>query len=180
MDGPPPLAVDRDAFRVAARRLAGGVTLAMASYGEDTHAVTATGFSLTLQPPTIFLSLDAAGQLIRLIERAGHVGISVLDRRHHALAVWASQRGRRLRLPPELRTVTALTGAPLLPDALSCFDCVLRDVLAYGDHHIVVGEVVATWSRTDGEPLVYVDRRYHPVGPALSALDEPFGVAEEA
>ncbi len=177
MDGPPSSAVDADAFRVAARRLAGGVILAMASHGEDTHAVTATGFSLSLQPPTIFLSLDGGGQLIRLIKRAGHVGVSVLDSRHHALAVWASQRGRRMRLPPELRTVTAVTGAPLLPDALSCFDCVLQDVLAYGDHRIVVAEVVATWSRTDGEPLVYVDRRYHPVGPPLTTFDEPFGAS---
>jgi flavin reductase (DIM6/NTAB) family NADH-FMN oxidoreductase RutF len=175
MDAAPTSTVDRDAFRVAARRLAGGVTLAMATHGSDTHAVTATGFSLSLQPPTIFLSLDSAGQLVRLIERAGHVGVSVLESRHHALAVWASQRGRRMRLPPEMRTVTAVTGAPLLPDALSCFDCVLRDVLTYGDHRIVVGEVVATWSRTDGEPLVYVDRRYHPVGAPLSPFDEPFG-----
>lgn len=180
MDMPPASPVDEDAFRVAARRLAGGVTLAMASNGADTHAVTATGFSLSLRPPTIFLSLDSAGQLIRLIERAGHVGVSVLESHHHALAVWASRRGRPMRLPPELRTVTAVTGAPLLPDALSCFDCVLRDLLAYGDHRIVVGEVVATWSRTDGAPLVYVDRRYHPVGRSLTAFDEPFGGAEGA
>ena len=159
--------VDADAFRVAARRLAGGVTLAMATHGPRAHAVTATGFSLSLEPPTVFLSLDAAGQLVQLIQEAGHVGVSVLDRRHHALAEWASQRSRPMRLPPELRTVTAVTGAPLLPDALACFGCVLQDVLAYGDHRVVVGTVVATWSRTDGEPLVYVDRAYHGVGPAL-------------
>lgn len=165
--------VDPDAFRVAARRLAGGVTLAMASHGPDTHAATATGFSLSLRPATVFLSLDGSGQLVEVIGRAGHVGVSVLERRHHALAVWASQRGRPLRLPPELRTVTAVTGAPLLPDALSCFDCEVADLLAFGDHRVVVGKVVATWSRTDGEPLVYVDRGYHTVGAPLPAPDTP-------
>ncbi len=171
MDGSELPSVDADAFRVACRRLAGGVTLAAASQGRDAHAVTATGFSLSLDPARLFLSLDAAGQLVRLIRRAGHVGVSVLDRRHHALAVWASERGRPLRLPPELRTVTAVTGAPLLPDALSCFDCVLEDVLTYGDHQVVVAKVVATWSRTDGDPLVYVDRAYH----AVSPLPQPTG-----
>jgi flavin reductase len=173
MDGSAPPPVDPDAFRVAARRLAGGVALAAASHGHDVHAVTATGFSLSLAPARLFLSLDAAGQLVRLIRRAGHVGVSVLERRHHELAVWASERGRPLRLPPELRTVTAVTGAPLLPDALSCFDCALEEVLSYGDHAVVVGRVVATWSRTDGEPLVYVDRAYHTVGPPLVAQPEP-------
>jgi flavin reductase (DIM6/NTAB) family NADH-FMN oxidoreductase RutF len=174
MDEPDPRSsVDADAFRVAARRLAGGVTLAMASQGVDTHAATATGFSLSLEPATVLLSLDREGQLVKLIQRAGHVGVSVLDRRHHELAVWASQRGRPMRLPPELRTVTAVTGAPLLPDALACFDCSLVDVLAFGDHRVVVGKVVATWSRTDGEPLVYVDRSYHTVSPPLQAGASP-------
>jgi flavin reductase (DIM6/NTAB) family NADH-FMN oxidoreductase RutF len=163
-----PANVGADEYRRAARRLAGGLTLAMARHGEDVHAVTATGFSLSLSPALVFLSLDAAGQMIRLVTRAGHIGVSILDRRHAPLARWASIRGRPMRLLPEMLTVTAHTGAPLLPDALAWFDCSLADVLHYGDHAIVVARVVATWSRDDGSALIYVDRAYHAVGDVLT------------
>jgi len=157
-----------DDFRRAARRFAGAVCLATARHGASAHAVTATAFSLCLEPALIFVALDDAGQLISLAEAAGHVGVSVLGVNHLTLAQWASISGRPLALPQELVTTTALTGAPLIPDALAWFDGRIVEVLRFGDHAVVVAAVAATGSRPDGLPLLYVDRGYRAVGDLLS------------
>lgn len=157
-------------FRDSARRFPGAVCLAAAAAGEDRHAVTATAFSLCLDPPLVFLALDNAGQLIRLIERAGHVGISVLAGHHQALAEECARRHRPLQLPEGMPLTTAVTGAPLIGDALAWFDARVEQILRFGDHAVVVARAVATWSRPDGEPLLYFDRAYHEIGPSRPFL----------
>lgn len=141
--------------------------LATATHGELAHAVTATAFSLCLAPPLIFVALDDGGQLIRLVEAAQHIGVSVLDECHLAIAQWAAVRNRPLALPPDLVTTTAATGAPLIPDALAWFDARVEEILRFGDHAVVVGMVAATGSRDDGRAILYVDRGYRAVGTLL-------------
>src|SRR5947209_709100 len=144
--------VNADEFRIAARRFTGGVCLASASGSAGAHAVTATAFSLCLDPALVLVALDNGGQLIRVVESAGHVGVSLLDRSHQRLAETAAQRSRPLRLPDGFAAVTAVTGAPLLGDSLAWFDGQVAEILHFGDHAVVVAEVVAAWSRGDGEP----------------------------
>jgi 3-hydroxy-9,10-secoandrosta-1,3,5(10)-triene-9,17-dione monooxygenase reductase component len=64
-------------------------------------------------------------------------------------------------------TDVSLHGLPLLKDALSQFECIVRDIHAAGDHDIVVGEIVAC-ARFDGDPLVFFRGgfgHYHPADP---------------
>jgi flavin reductase (DIM6/NTAB) family NADH-FMN oxidoreductase RutF len=169
------MVVNADDFRIAARRFAGGVCLATATTGEHSHAVTATAFSLCLDPALVFVALDDAGQLIRLVEAVRHIGVSLLAPAHQSLAEAASRRGRPLRLPDGFDAVTAATGAPLLRNALAWFDGEVSDILHYGDHAVVVAAVRAAWSRPDGEPLLYVDRAYRAGGLALPFLGRDAG-----
>ncbi|HQU44536.1 MAG TPA: flavin reductase family protein, partial [Pirellulales bacterium] len=54
---------------------------------------------------------------------------------------------------------TAVTGAPILDDALAWVDCKLAESLPGGDHHIFTGEIVAGDAR-EGRPLLYYQGNY--------------------
>ncbi len=54
---------------------------------------------------------------------------------------------------------TAVTGAPVLVDALAWVDCKVVEILRGGDHDIFIGEIQAG-DLHDGEPLLYFEGRY--------------------
>lgn len=56
--------------------------------------------------------------------------------------------------------IRAVTGAPMLEDALAVFDCTLLRSVAVGTHHVLFGSVKHVRMTGSGPPLVYVDRRY--------------------
>ncbi len=168
MKATPHAPVDGTVFRNAAARFASGVTVAAAAHDGLHHAITATAFaSLSLEPPLVLLALDRAGQLIGLVRASGHVGLSVLSVDQEQIGRRASTRGRRLQVPSDAApTTTAVTGAPLLTGALAWFDCDVETISEHGDHAIIVGLVVAAAS-SEGEPLLYFERRYHRLGTQL-------------
>jgi flavin reductase (DIM6/NTAB) family NADH-FMN oxidoreductase RutF len=56
---------------------------------------------------------------------------------------------------------SAVTGAPVLRDALAWMDCTIFGRYSTGTHHIYVGEVQASKvSRPDESPLIYWNRDY--------------------
>ncbi|MFN2592971.1 MAG: flavin reductase family protein [Candidatus Dormibacteria bacterium] len=155
-------AVNSSLFRAAARQVAAGVTVATATDGERSHAVTATAFcTLSLDPPLVLLALDRAGQLLRLVRRAGHIGVNVLRRDQQQLGEWAATRGRQLgRTLPDVETVPGVTGAPLLAGTLAWFDCDVESESEHGDHALVVARVVRAWAAPEGDPLIYYQGSY--------------------
>jgi flavin reductase ActVB len=61
----------------------------------------------------------------------------------------------------EGKWTTAVTGAPVLADALAWLDCSIHDRFRAGTHTAYVGEVVASKvPYPDAEPLVYWNRGY--------------------
>ena len=52
------------------------------------------------------------------------------------------------------------TGAPILDDALTYFDCRLQHSFQFGSHVIFVGEVVGIGVNESGNPLIYANRAY--------------------
>ena len=136
------------------------------------HAITATAFaSLSVRPPLVLLALDRDSQLLDLVRRSGHVGLSVLSDDQEEIGRRTAARGRRIDgVVLEAPTTTALTGAPLILGALAWFDCEVQSIAEHGDHVIIVGRVVAT-AAADGEPLVYFRRAYRTLGGAIGLPD---------
>lgn len=52
---------------------------------------------------------------------------------------------------------------PLLNDATTQLECVVRQRIEAGDHIVVLGEVIAA-EVTDAPPLVYAQRNFHKIG----------------
>ena len=59
----------------------------------------------------------------------------------------------------------------MLDGAIAAFDCRVVERLERGTHSVIFCEVQAVRVRTDGEPLIYVDRTYRGIGAPLAELD---------
>ncbi|MEO8195993.1 MAG: flavin reductase family protein [Thermoanaerobaculia bacterium] len=150
------------AFRDALRHFPAGVTLVTLKSGEETHGLTVSAFvSVSPDPPLIAVIIDHRHRAWRLLEEPGAVfAVNILRAHDQALAdrfAWQPE-GARFAAG---RWTTAVTGAPVLADALAWLDCTIASRLAAGTHTIYVGAVQASSTpHPDGAPLIYWNRDY--------------------
>ncbi len=151
-----------DAFRDALRHFAAGVTLVTIRSGARVHGLTVSAFtSVSPDPPLVAMMIDHAhGAHALLCEPGATFAINVLGAEQHELSdrfAWAPD-AERFALG---RWTTALTGAPVLEDALAWLDCRLHSRHAAGSHELYVGEVLASAvPRPGASPLIYWNRGY--------------------
>ncbi|WP_062205263.1 flavin reductase family protein [Streptomyces sp. NBRC 109706] len=111
--------------------------------------------SVSLQPPLVSLALPRPGAFLDDLLAAGVWAVSILDVAGDDLAAaFAADRETRERA---LLTCAAEPGprtGALVLDAAGWLECALRDRRDFGDHTVVVGEVLATGSRRRRPPLV--------------------------
>lgn len=158
-----------EALRAAMRRFASGVTVVTAAHGGRRAGMTVSAFlSVSLEPPTILVSLHAAAETLALARAAGAFAVSLL----HADQEQVSARFAGFGFPKDAdrfegsRTGTRVTGAPVLEDALAWVDCRVRELHGVGTHVLLVGDVVAAGVAPDARaPLVYHDRGYRRLAP---------------
>lgn len=163
---PHPLA---DAFRGTMRRWASGVTVVTAQDGARRAGMTVSAFfSVTMEPPTVVVSLHEGAETLAHLRRSGAFAVSILGEGMDAV----SGRFAGYGLAPGadrfegVRTEAHVSGAPVLADAVAWVDCRVSALHVVGTHVLVLGEVLATGAR-DGAPppLVYADRGYRRIVP---------------
>ncbi|UFR01761.1 flavin reductase family protein [Streptomyces sp. Go40/10] len=169
-----PRAIHPDALRKAARGCATGVAVLTTRQGEDLFAKTVSSFvTLSMDPPLISVAVGRHSPLVQAARDTGRLAVCVLRVGQEQL----SQRfatpgaGRATGAFAEVRTRTEVTGAPVLDDCLTWFDCRLHTVLPGGDHSILIGMPVAV-ACSEGEPLLYHEGGYHAPAP-LTAPSAP-------
>jgi flavin reductase (DIM6/NTAB) family NADH-FMN oxidoreductase RutF len=156
------MSVSSEDFREALSRFPAGVTIVTVKAGETVHGLTVSAFaSVSPDPPLIAVMIDHRHRAYGLLEESGSVfAVSVLGQEHSELSnrfAWVKDDDRFA----EGTWVTAVTGAPVLKDALTWLDCTIHDRVTAGSHTIYVGIVQATSSRPPGgAPLVYWNRGY--------------------
>ena len=145
-------------FRKAVGHFASGVTVVTTVAAGVDHAMTASAFtSVSLEPLLVLVCVDKEARFHDAVLESGWCGASVLASGQRRAADWFAMKGRPLigqldRFP----THRGLTGAALLDGALSWLECRTTAVYDGGDHHIVVGAVVAAHEGDrDGQPLVH-------------------------
>jgi flavin reductase len=153
------MTIDAEGFRAVLGRLASGVCLVTMHVGED-HGFTATSVtSLSLSPMLVLVCVAHGQRSHALLGQAGHFGICLLDHTQEALGVRFATGILEERFQ-DLAIDRAVTGAPLLRDCLGWLDCTIQQVIAAGDHSIVIGEVQAGAARDEGLPLIYFKRQW--------------------
>lgn len=151
-------------FRDALRHFPAGVTIVTvkAPGHEQPHGLTVSAFaSISPTPPLIMVAIDHRGMGHDLLETEGATfAVNILGQDQQALSnrfAWTKDEDRFQMGDWD----TAVTGAPILKDALAWLDCTIHNRLIAGTHTIYIGEVQASGvPHPDDPPLVYWNRGY--------------------
>jgi len=147
--------IGQEEFRTVMGHFSTGVTVvASRKPNGDPVGLTVNAFtSVSLDPPTVLVSLhkDAAGH-DPLLE-AGHFGVSILSAGQHDLAYRFAEEDPEERFLG-LDVEEGALGSPLMKGALAWLECRVQAVFPGGDHNIVLGEVVDCGGGK-GDPLLF-------------------------
>lgn len=164
------MTVDAENLRKTMRQWGSGVTVVTVAHDGKRAGVTASSFtSVSLEPPLVLVCLQNYIESFKLIELAGHFGISILTSGQAKL----SQQFAGFATLPEgadrfygVKLLTAVTGTPLLADAAAWMDCKLTAIYEAGPtSRIIVGQVLETGQQEGSLPLIYHNRAYYNITP---------------
>lgn len=156
------MSIGSEAFRDVLRHFPAGVTIVTVKAGDVVHGLTVSAFSsVSPDPPLVSVMIDHRHRAYELLESGDAVfAVNILGEEQVELSnrfAWVKDEDRF----KEGEWQTAVTGAPVLADALAWLDCTLYTRAAAGTHSIYVGEVQASAVPRSGEaPLVYWNRGY--------------------
>jgi flavin reductase (DIM6/NTAB) family NADH-FMN oxidoreductase RutF len=156
------MSVSAEAFRDALRNFPAGVTLVTLRSRGEVHGLTVSAFvSVSPVPPLIAVMIDHRHRAHSMLEAAGATfAVNVLGEDQRDLSERFSGPREEDRFAAG-RWTTAVTGAPVLEDALAWLDCSIFSRHAAGGHSLYIGRVEASAApRAGGRPLVYWNRDY--------------------
>lgn len=158
--------ISAESYREALRHFPAGVTIVTLKAGEDVHGLTVSAFaSVSPDPPLVAVIIDRRHTAQQLLEQEDAVfAVNILAEDQRDLSnrfAWSKEDRFALG-----SWTTAVTGAPVLTDAVAWLDCKIYSRLPAGTHTIYIGQVVASAvPRPDGAPLVYWNRDYRRLDP---------------
>lgn len=162
-DGIPPGAseVSQDQFRRALGEHAAGVVVVTAASEGAPVGVTATSFtSVSLEPPLVSFYIDGRSGTWPVIRDAGAFAVNTLAEGQRDLAARFAAKGVD-RFAPPTRWHVGPEGLPLIDGVTAHILCRTHDLLAVGDHWLVVGRVAgAGVAGHERDPLLYHRGRY--------------------
>ncbi|MCA1495631.1 MULTISPECIES: flavin reductase family protein [unclassified Bradyrhizobium] len=150
-------------FRGAMRHLTGGVSIITAGRGKDISGMTVTSVtSLSVEPPTLLVSINRDASSFPLIRRHGAFGVNILNADQLDIAERFAGKGGLKGADRFVGSqwVTAVSGVPLLAGALSAFDCEVEEIVERHSHGIVIGRVRDIRSSTRNAALAYWHGQY--------------------
>jgi flavin reductase (DIM6/NTAB) family NADH-FMN oxidoreductase RutF len=157
------MAIDQEAFKVALRGWASGVTVVTSRSGDKTHGMTVSAFSsVSVDPPLVLVCANRSSTTHSIIEEGGVFAVNILASHQQDISnIFASSKHEETRLQ-RVSWSEGETGAPLIDEALASLECKVASAHREGSHTIYVGHVHAVHT-TDAEPLLYYKGSYHSV-----------------
>jgi flavin reductase (DIM6/NTAB) family NADH-FMN oxidoreductase RutF len=156
------MTISSETYRNALRHFASGVTIVTIKSRDQIHGLTVSAFaSISPSPPLIAVVIDHRHHAAALLEQEGTTfAVNILSENQMNLSnrfAWVKDQDRFA----EGKWGTAVTGAPILEDALAWLDCSIDGRHLAGTHTIYIGLVKASdVPRPDYDPLVYWNRGY--------------------
>jgi flavin reductase (DIM6/NTAB) family NADH-FMN oxidoreductase RutF len=151
---------DHELFREVFGRFATGVAVITSSGPGGAGGMTANALcSLSLDPLLALVCFENSARTLPIVREAQRFAVNVLSAsQEHLAGVFASKMPEAEKLEGVQHRLER--GMPIIDGALAWAACELREVIAGGDHTIVIGEVM-TMGLGDGEPLLWYSGRYH-------------------
>jgi len=148
------MSIDGLELRGALGRFATGVCLITTVSEERPLAMTVNSFSsVSLDPPLVLWSLQNNSDVYAAFSGARYFAINVLSSEQQAMSNQYAKKGNHTIDPEHFDE--GRYGAPIIRQALVCFECELETTYDGGDHLIIVGRVRAMLQRQDGDPLLF-------------------------
>ncbi|WP_420645745.1 flavin reductase family protein [Candidatus Leptofilum sp.] len=158
------MTVTSEKYREALRQFPAGVTIVTIKTPnqEQPHGLTVSAFaSISPEPPMIMIAIDHRASGYQMLEQEGTVfAVNILSQEMSELS------NRFAWIKDEDRFAvgdwgTAVTGAPILKNALAWLDCTIQNRYEAGSNTIYIGKVEASGTPGVGEaPLIYWNRGY--------------------
>lgn len=150
-------------FRHAMRRVPTGVTVVTSLKDGEPRGITVNSFaSVSLDPPSLLICVNREARSYLFISTSRIFCVNVLAGEQRRLAEHFSGKVRERQFT-EIEYEVAVTGAPVLRDAIAHFDCELVEEYHVGSHSILIGRVVSCDARA-GSPLGYFNGGFHDFG----------------
>jgi flavin reductase (DIM6/NTAB) family NADH-FMN oxidoreductase RutF len=155
---------DPELFREVFGRFATGVAVITSAGDSGAGGMTANALcSLSLDPLLALVCFENQARTLPIVRAAGRFAVNILaSDQERVAAVFAS----KLPESEKLETVGHRLehGVPIIDGTIAWAICELRELLAGGDHTIVIGRVL--WlGLADGAPLLWYAGRYHALPP---------------
>lgn len=149
-------------FKSGMRRLAAGVSIVTTAVNGEWQGMVATSVcSVSAEPPSLLVCINAAASSHDAIRAAGFFCVNLLGNADDAIARRFAQPQQREARFADREWSTLVTGAPALVGALASFDCEISAAIPSGSHTIFVGTISAArlW-QNEIEPLIYLDGHF--------------------
>jgi 3-hydroxy-9,10-secoandrosta-1,3,5(10)-triene-9,17-dione monooxygenase reductase component len=161
-----PPAPDPELFREVFGRFATGVAVITSAGSAGAGGMTANALcSLSLDPLLALVCFENRARTLPIVREAGRFAVNVLAADQEALAgVFASKLPEAEKLEGVDHRLEE--GVPVINGALAWATCELQELIAGGDHTIVIGRVISM-GLGDGAPLLWYSGQYHEL-PALT------------
>lgn len=149
--------IDKSEFRKACGAFGTGVTVVSTRCGAVDHAMTANAFmSISLDPPIVAVSIADQARMCPILREAGKFSISILPQSAQNLALhFAGRHDPQLSHP-----FRDHNGLPVIGEASAWFTADVCDVVHIGDHHVFFGRVNEVFTRSDIEPMIYLQGKF--------------------
>jgi 3-hydroxy-9,10-secoandrosta-1,3,5(10)-triene-9,17-dione monooxygenase reductase component len=145
---------DGATMRTVMGHFATGVTVVTAMDGSDPIGMACNSFtSVSLDPPLVLFCAAKSSSTWPRIQSAKHYCVNILAEDGEQLCRTFASKSAAERYDG-VGYSKAVTGAPVLDEALAYIDCEIEAELDGGDHVIVVGRVVELGHR-EGAPLAF-------------------------
>jgi flavin reductase (DIM6/NTAB) family NADH-FMN oxidoreductase RutF len=177
--GGTPTKPNGDAFREAMRRLPAGVCVISIGEGADRTGLTATSVSsLSIDPPTMLVSVNRASSSYEALTRYHAFGVNVLAADHQAVANSFSGRegAQGAARYAGGRWLTLTSGVSVLSDAVAAFDCEVEERIERHTHAIVIGRVRGLLVSGGPSALVYWRGQYDQLGWTDEQISRAVGI----
>jgi flavin reductase (DIM6/NTAB) family NADH-FMN oxidoreductase RutF len=141
-------------------KLATGVTVVSTLAGNESWGMTANSVtSLSLDPPLVLVAVIRHSATDGYLKASRVFAVSILSQEQEDLSIRFSGPGPRDL--SDLNVRTAVTGCPVLVDALGWVDCRVAHIFSGGDHEIFLGEIVAgEIHEHEQKPLLFYSGKY--------------------
>jgi 3-hydroxy-9,10-secoandrosta-1,3,5(10)-triene-9,17-dione monooxygenase reductase component len=157
---PEPPRPDPELFREVFGRFATGVAVVTSAGSAGAGGMTANALcSLSLDPLLALVCFENQARTLPIVREAGRFAVNVLAADQESLAgVFASKL-------PEAEKLEGVAHrqhdrVPVIEGSLAWATCELQELIAGGDHTIVIGRVISM-GLGHGAPLLWYSGRYH-------------------